>query len=259
MGLTKTELKTWIRRKLGEPMVKVELHDVQFDAIIDSAKSFHMKWALGGNAQETFITLSLENGKSVYELPQGITEIMKVFDSSTSLGSANELFTLENYMLNAGLLDGISGRPFSLLGYHATLIFLKELRRYMPPKFNWRYIRGNNTLKLYPAPNISDHNKFILLDCYMADQYEIEGYDEEDSEYIEKIYEDDWFQKYCLAEAKITLGLIRRKFANFNSIGNTGIQLDGDSLISEGSSEKEELERRLKDEEVWDAYYPIYG
>jgi hypothetical protein len=53
--------------------------------------------------------------------------------------------------------------------------------------------------------------------------------------------------------------LIRRKFANFTSIGNTGLSLDGDSLISEGTTEKERLEEKLKDEEVWDAYYPIYG
>jgi hypothetical protein len=61
---------------------------------------------------------------------------MKVDDYSTSLGSANELFTLENYMLNAGFLDEISGSTFSLLGYHVSLSYLKDVRRYINSKFH---------------------------------------------------------------------------------------------------------------------------
>ena len=43
--------------------------------------------------------------------------------------------------------------------------------------------------------------------------------------------------------------MIRRKFSNFSSIGNTGIQLDGDSLVSEGKEEKERLEDQLQTRE----------
>ncbi|MFW6046449.1 MAG: hypothetical protein ACOCP4_01515 [Candidatus Woesearchaeota archaeon] len=52
-----------------------------------------------------------------------------------------------------------------------------------------------------------------------------------------------------MACAKETLGMIRRKFENFSSIGNEGINLDGESLISEGKEEKEKLEERLRNEE----------
>ncbi len=43
--------------------------------------------------------------------------------------------------------------------------------------------------------------------------------------------------------------MIRRKFANFNSIGNTGISLDGSELIQEGKEEIEKLEETLREEE----------
>jgi len=48
------------------------------------------------------------------------------------------------------------------------------------------------------------------------------------------------------------LGRIRTKFAQFASIGNTGIALDGDALLSEGIEEKRELKETLQLEEVWD-------
>jgi len=55
----------------------------------------------------------------------------------------------------------------------------------------------------------------------------------------------------------MTLGLIRRKFANVSSMGNANISLDGDSLVSEGKDEKDALEERLKNEtyEGMDIFY----
>jgi hypothetical protein len=55
------------------------------------------------------------------------------------------------------------------------------------------------------------------------------------------------------------LGETRRKFANFSSIGNTGISLDGDSLLSEGKEEKERLEEKLKEEENFEGSYITFG
>lgn len=75
-----------------------------------------------------------------------------------------------------------------------------------------------------------------------------------DESYAEWLYEYDWIVEYALALSKITLGGIRRKFSQFQSIGNTGISLDGDQLLSEGKEEKRELEERLKLEEGSEGY-----
>ena len=47
--------------------------------------------------------------------------------------------------------------------------------------------------------------------------------------------------------------------ANFTSIGNTGISLDGDSLLGEGQSEKEKLEEELREEEAYEGSYMCLG
>ena len=49
------------------------------------------------------------------------------------------------------------------------------------------------------------------------------------------------------------------KFSNFASLGNIGISLDGDSMISEGKEEKEKLEEDLRLEETWEGYGMEYG
>jgi len=52
----------------------------------------------------------------------------------------------------------------------------------------------------------------------------------------------------------MTLGRIRMKFANFGSIGNSGISMDGDALMSEGKEEKERLDEQLREEEPEQGY-----
>jgi hypothetical protein len=74
------------------------------------------------------------------------------------------------------------------------------------------------------------------------------------TELEEVLYDEDWVYDYVTALSKITLGLIRRKFAQFSSLGNQGIALDGDSLIAEGNTEKEYLEQTLRDEESHEGY-----
>ena len=58
---------------------------------------------------------------------------------------------------------------------------------------------------------------------------------------------------YTLALCKIVLGRVRIKFATYNSIGNTGISLDGSDLISEGNSEKANLEKQLIEDQLYTA------
>jgi hypothetical protein len=75
----------------------------------------------------------------------------------------------------------------------------------------------------------------------------------------ENFYTSDWIFDYALAECKIILGTIRRKFQNFNSIGNVGISLDGDALVQEGKDEKEKLNETLRLEENFEGYPVIIG
>ena len=75
----------------------------------------------------------------------------------------------------------------------------------------------------------------------------------------ENFYVSDWIFDYALAECKIILGRIRSKFAGFGSIGNVGIDLDGDALLSEGAAEKERLEETLRLEEQYEGYPIFWG
>lgn len=261
--MKKADFKTLIKSYLGYPYVKVELPDYQLNNIIDRTRSMHLKWAVGNSTQEVFFTMVLTGGR-FYSLPTGVTEVIKIKDYSTGLGNANTLFTVENFMMTHGMLRFVQGGSFvSLIDYHLGLEFIELLDKYTTSDFAWLYHRYKNVISLSPTPSATDSwdsssTNFMLVHAFMAEGYDID-FDPIDNQYIESIYEDPWFQEYSIALAKITLGHIRRKFSQFNSIGNIGISLDGDQLIQEGKEEKERLEEKLMNAEAYEGYPIMIG
>ncbi len=72
--------------------------------------------------------------------------------------------------------------------------------------------------------------------------------------YSEYLFSETWIREYVTALSKIKLGLIRRKFASFSSLGNQGIALDGSELIQEGTEDKNRLEEELELKYSYEGY-----
>ena len=263
--MTKNQLASKIKRRFGYPMVKVELDPQQITDAIDYARQKWMKWAAGQATHEVFFTLMLSAGQSLYDLPIGVTEIISKNSAGVgSGGGINTLFTLDNFLYNQGMFDALyrtGNQGYTLVSYHLARDFLDTVRRYMPDKYNHKYHPFTNQLEINPVPPSGhiltvdgvDYNSpgFILLEAYMVEGSTTRG-GWEDGDSNEDFYGLDWIYDYATAECKAILGQIRRKFANFASIGNTGLSLDGDSLISEAQTEKERLDETLRLEETYE-------
>jgi hypothetical protein len=249
--MKKVELIEKIKRRLGYPMVKVELDDSQISDCIDYAGEKFTKWVTGNATQEVYFTLMLSAGQTVYNMPPGTREIID-YEVRTG-GSIHTLFTVENYLYNMGMYDMIlmrsAGDGYSLISYHIARDFLDTVRRYVVDAYNYKYHKYTNTIEINPTPpsggtlysgtQVFNSPGFILIHSLRT-----EGTDED-------LYTEEWVYDYATAQSKIILGRVRAKFANFTSIGNTGISLDGDALISEGREDVEKLETWLMDHEVY--------
>lgn len=248
--MTKNELVSWIRRKLGEPVVRVELHDSQIHDQLNMARSEYIKWATGGATREMTFTIALSAGVAEYDLPSGVTEVIKVKEIDTSAHGINTLFSVENYLYNQGVLSFLDNAGnYSMVDYHMALEFIELLDRYMPSYYTWKYNKINNNIRIRPTPSYDDFTAgYLLVHSFMLEGTDERTLGEIPSEVYNRMWDVVWVQKYSLACAKQTLGLIRRKFSNFSSIGNEGISLDGDALISEGKEEMDKLEEDIRND-----------
>lgn len=286
---TKAELAEQIKRRLGAPVVKVELDDVQIYDAIDYAKQKWVKWAVGNAFVETYFTVLLLAGQNFYDLPLGVIDIIDYDDNGRGYG-INTLFTIENFMYSRGAYDGLlwasRGYGNSILSYHIAIDFLKTIDKYTPSIYNYKYHKYTNQLEVQPAPTsgsnlevvnnqgqteIVDSPGYLLVRSYMMEGSHYGNMSTSNSQSSWKrtginsstsdtnFYTSDWILDFATAQCKVTLGMIRRKFAQFNSIGNIGISLDGDQLVSEGKEEKDRLEETLRLEEGYEGYPVLLG
>lgn len=256
--MTRSDLLEKVKRRLGHPMIKVELDDMQILDHIDYSRDKFIKWATGQATQEVFFTLMLSAGQYLYDLPNGVIEVIG-YDTHTSTGGINTLFTVENYLYNQGLFDALLSTEgsFTLVSYHIARDFLETLNKYLIDIYNYKYHPYSNQLEIQPPPvsgGVYSSPGWILLRTYMITESTIdnENFDKDVNDF--HFYGAGWILDYVTALSKISLGIIRNKFANFTSIGNAGISLDGDSMISEGKEELERLNETLRLEECYIGY-----
>lgn len=262
--MTKSTLIEKVRRRLGYPLIKVELEDIQIADHIDYSRQKFIKWAVGQAVHECFFTMMLSAGQYMYDLPSGVTEVIGY--STETTGGINTLFTIQNYLYNQGMYESlIHTGGFSMLSYHITMDFLESLKKYVVDAYNFKYHKYSNQLEIQPPPpsggsltvvsngvsTTYDSPGWILIRAYMVEGSTVSS-SWSDTSFSQDLYESGWIQDYVTALCKVSLGRIRSKFANFASIGNTGISLDGSDLISEGKEEIEKLEESLRLEETYD-------
>lgn len=287
--ISKAELAEKIKRRLGAPVVKVELDDIQIYDAIDYAKEKWVKWGAGNATVETYFTVLLLANQNFYDLPIGVVDIVDYDDNGRGYG-INTLFTVENFLYTRGTFDGLlwanRGYGNGIIDYHIAIDFLETLDKYTPSIYNYKYHRYTNQLEVQPYPPsgnsievVNDQGQtvtvdspgYLLVRSYMIEGSHYAGMETNMTQSTYKrtglysgstdtnFYTSDWIFDYALAECKIVLGAIRRKFAQFNSIGNIGLTLDGDQLVSEGKEEKERLEETLRLEEGHEGYGIIVG
>ena len=269
--LTKSELSERILRRFGYPQIKIELSTIHLFDAIDYATRKWKKWASGTSNQEVFLTKALSAGQYLYELPLGTQDVLS-YESGSGGGGINTLFTMDNYMYSQGMYNGLfstGGDGYKMISYQIAKDFLNTVNKFTPDAYNFKYHKYTNQLEIQPPPPSGgsltytqklkedcvevagdtvtiDSPGFILLRLIMLQgaSYDV-CYDED--EFNKNFWEtSQWIEDYAAAYAKRTLGLIRRKFASFGSLGNQGIALDGSELISEADQEMERLGESLK-------------
>ena len=285
----KGDLAELIKRRLGAPVIKVELTTQQIYDAIDYAKQKWVKWGAGNAMVETYFTTLLLAGQNFYDLPIGVTDIIDYDDNGRGYG-INTLFTVENFLFSRGAYNGVidstRGYGSSILNYHIALDYLKTIEKYTPSVYNYKYHKYTNQLEVHPAPpsgnvleledengqtQVYDSPGFVLIRSYMMEGSQYGGMETNLSQSSWKrtglysgdsdsnFYTSDWIFDYSLAECKIMLGRIRSKFSQFNSIGNVGLGLDGETLLQEGITEKERLDETLRLEECHEGYGILLG
>lgn len=223
-------IKDFVLARLGFPVVRVELTDFQIQTAIDEAISkldYHAPdWCT------QFCTFATSAGISLYELPSVVTNNFRNAVYRKHLLSINQgNGTLEFDFFIKYFQDNFLFRDFSVGDYYVTISHLEMMRKILGNDGTFNIV-NNKYLNIAPSPTFAEE---VLVEFKAIDSTCLHPY------FI------NWIQRFSLAICKVILGQIRGKYQTLPSPAG-GAQLNGDSLIQQGTQEQEQLVEQLMTE-----------
>jgi len=209
-----SELKEYVKSMLGEDYVEVELTDETLNIIIKQALDKVAPFYDG----RRYI---LGTGKVVdlSDHATSIKEIIKVFNTKNS-----NIYSLQEYVFGGNGIMIYSARLMDRLKlYTCYKMMYNELNS--TKDINYRYIK--------PYLYLDDYSDSVIIEALVRPEALSDI--EPESEYYA------WVKDYTLALAKEAVGRIRSKF----QVDGSPYQLDGERLLTEATTAKQELEGKL--------------
>ena len=214
----------YIRTKLGEPKVRVELANSHIEANLSDAVNFYREYARDNGNQRGYLVVDMEKGERLYTLPENIMAVGAVKQGPSGNTSAWVLATMSGAMAS----DALSLRTFDMVSYTMLNHWIKYLRAVT--RSQWRFLFNNNNKELTVMPTPSS-NLRLFLSVYRENS-------------VEEMLNDQFIREYALAMCKVSLGTIRKKFGSLPGFGGS-VSLDGSDMVSEGKEEMKVLEDDL--------------
>ena len=224
--LTDAELRIWIKRRLGDGVICVELTDEQLDVAIGNAKDFWRSWV----GQPKMILYTTTGSSTIDEADLGddvdcVAEVnYPVSDSLTRLFNWAEVEVNPYTWVYAGY------------GGYSALVQLMQYRemgrRIVSADLDWEWDRAQRKLVLMPPPDAGQQIGIVYIST------------EVDARKMTN-YEQFLFKEYAQVQAMKTLSFIRIKYADKPSAtGSFG--MDGDAIYANADAREKEIEDKIR-------------
>lgn len=226
---SREEFKEYILRKIGAPVIQVNVAEEQVEDRVDEAVSFWRDYHYNGSQlvylKHKLTPQDVENG--YITLPQNLLGISKIFDLDTSISTGAGIFNVQ-YQFVLNNIQDITG--YSVVNYYMTMSHMEFLQEILVGRPLIRYNKHVNRLYI-------DSNKASLrTDRYII----IEAYDIIDPDAYSDVWGDRWLQNYASVLVREQWGLNLTKFTNMQLVG--GVQFNGEQILSEARAERQAME-----------------
>lgn len=226
---TREEFKDYILRKIGAPVIQVNVSEEQVEDRVDEAVSFWRDYHYNGS-QLVYLKHQItqqDKDNGYIKLPEGLLGISKVFDLDTSISTGTGIFNV-NYQFVLNNLNDITG--YSIQNYYMALSHLEFLQEWLVGRPLIRYNKHVNKLFIDVDDSSLVVGKYII----------IEAYDIIDPDSYGDVWGDRWLQNYASVLVREQWGLNLTKFTNMQLVG--GVSFNGDQILAEARQERQAME-----------------
>ncbi len=182
---TRDEFKEYCLRKLGKPVIEINVDDDQVDDRIDEALRYYWDYHFDGTDKIYYkhqVTSQDKTNKYI-TVPENIIGAVRVFPIADPMVRSDDLFNIRYQIALNDLytLTSVSMVPYYMVMEHLALIS-EMLVGQQPIRFN----RHKNRVYIYMDWEMINNGEFLL----------IEAYEVVDPAEWSQIWSDRWLQNY---------------------------------------------------------------
>ena len=226
---TREQFKGWILRKLGAPVIDINVSDEQIDDRVDEAIDFWRDYHFNGSQlvylKHQITQTDKDNG--YVTLPTTILGISGIFNMQSSISTGGGIFNVQ-YQFVLNNLEDITG--YNITNYFMSMQHLEFLQEMLVGRPMIRYNKHVN--KLW----IDSGSESIAVGEYII----IEAYDVIDGSTYGDVWADRFLQNYAAALVKEQWGSNLTKFTGMQLVG--GVSFNGEQILSDAREERKAME-----------------
>jgi hypothetical protein len=237
---TKAEFKEWCLRKLGKPVIEINVDDDQVDDRVEEAFSYYWDYHFDGT-EKTFlkhVLTSTDITNKYITIAENIIGVVNIFDIGDSL-SVNNLF---NIRYQFALNDMYDMSSYRLQEYMMAMQHIQFIEELLVGKQPIRYNRNVNRLHIDMDWEKVSAGDYVVAECYQIVEPATYG----------DVYKDRWLQNYATAKIKYQWGSNLTKFNGMQLPG--GVTFNGEQILADA---REEIQR-LEDDMISSYSLPVH-
>lgn len=229
--LTRADFKEYCLRKLGKPVIEINVDDDQVDDRVDEALLYFADYHFDGTEKTYYkyqITAKDIENKYV-TLPENIIGAINIFPIGQGLNT-NNLF---NIRYQIALNDLYTLTSVSMVPYYMALSHVQFLEQMLVGQQPIRYNRHVNKFYIDTDWNIMNVDDFIIIEAYSV----------VDPNVYVRTWGDRWLARYATALIKQQWGSNIKKYQGMQLPG--GLTFNGQQIYDEATEERKELEAEM--------------
>lgn len=228
---SRSQFKEYCLRKLGKPVIEINVDDDQVEDRIDEALKYYWDYHFDGSEKIYYkhqITANNVTDKYI-TMPENINGVVRVFDISNAYMSTN-LFDIR-YQI--ALNDLYTLTSVSMIPYYMMFQHIQLMEQMLVGQQPIRYSRHKDRLHVD-----MDWNKLNVGNFLIVEAYEII-----DPDTYTDAWGDRWLSLYATALIKKQWGANLTKFSGLQLPG--GVSFNGDKILNDATAEVEALEKEM--------------
>jgi hypothetical protein len=186
---TRAEFKEWCLRKLGKPVIEINVDQDQVEDRIDEALSYYWDYHFDGTERTFYkhqITQDTIDNKYI-TIPDNIIGAVRIFDLSTALATSSGMFNVEYQFVLNNIYELAN---FELLHYWMTFEHIQFMERMLVGQQPIRFNRHTNRLYIDTNTNRLTVGNYIIVEAYQV----------VDPDTYSDVWKDRWLQTYTTAK-----------------------------------------------------------